>query len=236
VNSRYSRDWFADRRLATRRSADAIAPFVRELVRPESVVDLGCGPGSWLAAFEVDDVLGVDGEYVARSELEIPVERFVAHDLREPFRSPRGFDLALSIEVAEHLPEACGAVLVRSLVDLAPAVLFSAAAPHQPGTGHVNCRWPDYWRDLFAAQDYAAVDCIRLRFWEDPRVRYFHAQNLVLYVRRDHLDRFGLDETSVPRLVHPRLYESAIRSFPPRSAVRPRPAIGFLARLVGLRR
>jgi SAM-dependent methyltransferase len=236
TSSGYTEDWFSKRRLATRRSAEAIAPFVRDLVRPGSVIDLGCGTGSWLAAYELDDVLGVDGDYVLRSELEIPTERFVAHDLQKPFRSERTFDLALSIEVAEHLPQDCAAVLVRSLVELAPAVLFSAAVPHQPGTGHVNCRWPDYWRDLFARHDYAAVDCIRPRFWDDPRVRYFHAQNLILYVRRDHLDRLGLEETSVPRLVHPRLYESAIRSFPPRSAVRPRPAIGFLARLVGLRR
>jgi SAM-dependent methyltransferase len=232
----YTDEWFLSRREMTSQSAGAIATFVRKLIQPRSVIDLGCGTGAWLSAFGLDDVVGVDGNYVSRALLQIPAERFVAHDLKTPFRSERTFDLALSIEVAEHLPEACGPILVSSLAGLAPAVLFSAAIPHQPGTGHVNCQWPDYWRDLFAKRGYAAVDCIRLRFWDDPRVRYFHVQNLILYLRRDYLSAFGLEETSVPRLVHPHLYESAIRSFPPRHAVRALPALAFIARLIGLRR
>jgi 2-polyprenyl-3-methyl-5-hydroxy-6-metoxy-1,4-benzoquinol methylase len=79
-----------------------------ELFEPSSVVDVGCGVGHWLAEFQrlgVDDVTGVDGGYVDRDRLRIPVECFHAHDLGEPLRLSRAFDLAMSVELAEHLDE-----------------------------------------------------------------------------------------------------------------------------------
>jgi SAM-dependent methyltransferase len=183
-------------------------------VGPQSVVDLGCGTGSWLAAFAIDDCLGVDGEWMRRHLLEIPEKNFVEHDLSRPFSIARTFDLALSIEVGEHLPAEAADFLVRSLVGLAPIVLFSAAIPFQGGTDHVNPQWPSYWAEKFRAHGYSACDVVRPAFWCHPDVRFFHAQNLVLYVRDDQLQRLGLHETAVLPIVHPRLLE--------RIAARPR--------------
>jgi hypothetical protein len=64
----------------------------------------------------VGDVLGVDGNYVDEAELEIPREKFRAADLARPFRIGRRFDLAISLEVGEHLPEQAAATFVDSLV------------------------------------------------------------------------------------------------------------------------
>jgi SAM-dependent methyltransferase len=210
----YDERWFERRVRSTRASADVIAPFVSNIVSPESIVDLGCGTGSWLAAFAVDDCLGVDGGWIRRHLLEIPAENFVEHDLTRPFSIARTFDLALSIEVGEHLPAEAADVLVESLVGLAPVVLFSAAIPFQGGTDHVNPQWPSYWAEKFRAHGYSGCDVVRPAFWSHPNVRFFHAQNLVLYVRDDQLQRLGLHETAVLPLVHPRLLE--------RIAARPR--------------
>ena len=231
----YNPSWYAGNKDATGRSAAVIAPYVASLVEPSSILDLGCGTGSWLAAFGVGDCIGCDGPWVDPGQLEIPPERFLVHDLSQPLRLDRRFDLAVSIEVAEHLPESASATLVESLTAHAPVVLFSAAVPGQPGAGHVNDHWPDYWATLFADRNYAACDVIRLRFWEHPDVRYFHAQNIILYVQRDRLDDLEIDETPVPRLIHPRLYASALERFPQPESVRLRPALGFLARMLRIR-
>jgi trans-aconitate methyltransferase len=70
-------------------SAKAIVPTVVELVRPMSVVDLGCGTGAWLAEFKhcgVSDIVGVDTMQVPTGELEIDPREFVATDQTEPLR------------------------------------------------------------------------------------------------------------------------------------------------------
>ncbi len=231
----YNRDWYESHKDATGRSAAVIAAYVASIVSPSSIVDLGCGTGPWLAAFGVSDCLGCDGPWVDLRQLQIPTECFRVHDLSQPFRLDREFDLALSIEVGEHLPESSSATLVDSLTALAPVVLFSAAVPGQTGAGHVNEQWPDYWMNLFADRNYAACDVIRLRFWNHPDVRYFHAQNIILYVRRDRLHDLAIDETPVPRLIHPRLYSSALERFPRPEAVHLRPALGFAARMLRVR-
>src|ERR1039458_216669 len=40
---------------------------------------IGCGDGTWLSVFRklaVDDILGIDGDYVTRDLLQIPQDRF----------------------------------------------------------------------------------------------------------------------------------------------------------------
>ena len=57
----------------------------------------------------------------------------------------RRFDLALCLDVTEHLPRECADPLVTLLTSLAPVVAFSAAIPVQDSYNHVNCQWPAYW-------------------------------------------------------------------------------------------
>ena len=89
-----------------RRSARRVVPLVLELIHPRSVVDVGCGVGTWLSVFRehgVEDVRGIDIEGVA-GLLEIPLDQFLAHDLTRPIEPDRQFDLVVCLEVAEHLP------------------------------------------------------------------------------------------------------------------------------------
>jgi SAM-dependent methyltransferase len=189
----YSEDYHRSVGEGAERSARVIARIVHALVRPESVVDVGCGIGEWLLAFAelgVGDYLGVDAPDLSEDLLSIDSERFLARDLGESLALRRTFDLAVSLEVAEHLPPERGEGFVEDLCRLAPAVLFSAAVPGQgdpESTGHVNERWQSYWASLFQEHGYGRVECVRPAVWEDPRVEIWYRQNTVLYVSAERL-------------------------------------------------
>jgi SAM-dependent methyltransferase len=169
-------------------SPRAVVPLVISLVRPKSVVDVGCGTGAWLRVFQeqgIGRVLGIEGNDVDTSLLLISQELFREQDLTQPFRLGENFDLAVCLEVAEHLPKRCAEGLVASLVSLAPIILFSAAVPLQGGVHHVNEQWPEYWARIFLRHNYRQLDLLRKRIWKSPAVEYFYRQNMFLYVRED---------------------------------------------------
>ncbi len=216
----YDGDFYRRHRDGSRASARAILPLVVDWTHPKSAVDVGCGVGTWLAVLRelgVEDVLGIDGgDLDDPSLLEISRERFLARDLAAPLDVGREFDLALSLEVAEHLPEAAADGFVASLTRLAPVVLFSAAIPHQGGRAHVNERWPADWAARFRARSFVALDPVRSRVWSDPTVVPWYAQNTLVFVREDALSRFpeleragrigdglGPGGGDPPALVHP---------------------------------
>jgi SAM-dependent methyltransferase len=202
-------------------SARAVAPLILRLARARAVVDAGCGEGVWLAALReagAERVLGLDGPYVRRDRLRIPPDCFRAVNLSRPdsVTGLPAFDLAMSLEVAEHLPAAAAPAFVALLTSLAPVVLFSAAVPFQGGTGHVNEQWPGYWAALFAARAYRAADALRPRLWNDARVAAWYRQNLLVFVREDRLAAYpelaaAAADTDVATLarVHPELYARA---------------------------
>jgi SAM-dependent methyltransferase len=157
---------------------------VLERVAARSVVDLGCGHGIWLATFArhgVEDYVGVDGDWVPPDKLHFPPDRFVAARLDKPLHLGRRFDLAVSLEVAEHLPERGAKQFVRNIVELAPCVLVSAAVPYQRGTEHVNEQWPDYWASLFGEHGYVVLDGLRPLVWSNEAVFGFYRQNLLMF-------------------------------------------------------
>ncbi|MFM8271680.1 MAG: class I SAM-dependent methyltransferase [Gemmata sp.] len=186
----YDDAFYASQADGSLRSARAVAPLVMGLVAPASVLDVGCGLGTWLAAFAelgVTDILGIDGDYVDRTKLKIPADRFRPVNLNAPPPLGRAFDLAVCLEVAEHLPEAAAPGLVQLLTGSAPAVLFSAAVPGQQGTDHINEQWPAFWRELFKARGFVRLDPIRPRVLRDRRVESWYQQNTFLFVRETEL-------------------------------------------------
>lgn len=176
-------------------SAEVVVPVVAAAVAPTSVVDVGCGTGAWLTAFRsvgVSDVLGLDSDRVPADLRQLDGDQFLIVDLTAPPSLARTFDLAVCLEVAEHLPGSAAPTLVEFLAGLAPVVLFSAAIPGQGGEDHINEQWPAYWSDLFREHGFEPFDVLRPLFWEDDRIDWFYRQNMLMYVRSDVIDEIGL--------------------------------------------
>ncbi|MFO0804946.1 MAG: class I SAM-dependent methyltransferase [Gemmataceae bacterium] len=235
----YDAAFYADQSDGSLRSARAVAPLVVELVQPRSVLDVGCGVGTWLRAFHelgVENILGIDGDYVDRSKLAIDRECFRAVDLSNPPDLGRSFDLAVCLEVGEHLPEKSSAKLVRLLTRSAPAVLFSAAAPGQGGTHHVNERWPHFWRELFRADGFVRLDPIRPRIWRDNRVEWWYQQNIYLFIRESEVaerpalrEEFELARRFPFELVHEGVLSPCVRAATFGGAVKALPRLAMQA-------
>ena len=190
----YSRKFFELQKSKSVNSAKRVVPMLIDLVSPKSIVDVGCGTGTWLREFQdlgVEDVLGIDGSYVPDDMLLIKQKQFLQADLRKHVKRDRGYDLAISLEVGEHLPTESSETFVKTITGLAPVVAFSAAIPLQGGTGHINVQWQSFWRDLFTKEGFVAVDAIRPQVLDADDVAYWYQQYLLMYVKEDRLQDFS---------------------------------------------
>jgi hypothetical protein len=224
----YDAAFFDGNRRFADRSARTVVDLVRKALPIRSVVDFGCAEGVWLKAWRdagVDDVLGLDGDYVERRRLLVPQERFRAVDLAQPIELGRRFDLAQSLEVAEHLPETAARTFVATIARHSSQVLFSAAPPGQGGAHHVNEQPYEYWRDLFAARGFCLLDWIRPRIGADKGLAPWYRFNTFLYAERSTLDHLPgaiaaarlPDDAPVPDVSPPRykLRKALVRRLPP---------------------
>lgn len=190
ISKPYSKEFFVNRKEVTLASARETIPVIIDLFHPQSVIDFGCGDGIWLSIlleYGVQDILGIDGDYVNRNNLLIPSNKFISRDLSKGVTFERRFDIALSLEVAEHLPQDCAANFIASITKTSDIAIFSAAIPSQGGLNHVNEQWPSYWAELFSVHDFIPFDCIRYRVWNNPRIMFYYRQNIICFIRRERL-------------------------------------------------
>jgi SAM-dependent methyltransferase len=172
------------------RSAGRIAGSIVDDFRPGSVVDVGCGTGALLEALR-DRGCTVFGLEYAEAALRycrarrLDVAKF---DLeRSAFRDGRAFDVAVSMEVAEHLPETAADRYVDLLTRLSPVVVFTAAPPGQGGADHVNEQPPAYWIARFRQRGFDHAEAQSRRWRERWRaagdVASWYTDNLMIFRR-----------------------------------------------------
>jgi SAM-dependent methyltransferase len=191
-------------------SATNVLPVLFERLKPKSIIDVGCGTGTWMAAAKrlgVPFVAGIEGPWLTKEDLFRPDIEIAIQDLEKPLAVDQRFDLCMCLEVAEHLsPERAGS-LIADICRIADAAFFSAAIPQQTGRHHINCRWQTYWADLFAQQGRIAVDVIRQRFWGKRDVAWWYQQNALLYMAEDKAKALGYEplERRLVNIVHPEM-------------------------------
>jgi SAM-dependent methyltransferase len=182
------------------RAALEIAPTLADAVRThlpevESVADFGCGTGVYVAELRRVGVDAAGFEYLERARRwaaersRIEVQAF---DLRNFAGGDRTFDLAMSIEVAEHLQPPLAERLIDVCCEHAPTVLFTAAQPGQPGQGHINLQPRSHWAERFAERGYrpdpVRTEQVQDHLRADLKRGFWIVQNLGIYVA-DHETR-----------------------------------------------
>ncbi|MGH7070746.1 MAG: class I SAM-dependent methyltransferase, partial [Acetobacteraceae bacterium] len=212
----YDRTFYQMQAAGSVHAASVIVPMVLETLPAASVCDVGCGVGTWLNVFArcgVRDFLGLDGDYVDRGMLQIPSAQFRPTDLEKPIRLERTFDLAVCLEVGEHLPPSRAAGLVEDLGRVAAAVLFSAAIPRQGGVNHVNERWPSWWARIFSDCGFGVCDVIRPKIWDRADIVPCYRQNILIFARRGLIESNPALPESRPGqidIAHPEFYSRLI--------------------------
>ncbi|MEO5976550.1 MAG: methyltransferase domain-containing protein [Chryseolinea sp.] len=200
-----------DETVHNKSAARIILPLLFSTAIPHSVLDVGCGLGTWLSVCEelgIADYFGVDGDYVDKQKLTIPIQKFAAVELRKEFDRARKFDLVICLEVAEHLPESSSDILVRNLIRHGDRLLFSAAIPGQGGQYHLNEQWPEYWERRFNQHGYYFHDTIRPLIWANEEIEWWYRQNIFV-VSKEAPTRIPYNSLSV---VHPKFQELTRRN------------------------
>jgi SAM-dependent methyltransferase len=199
-------------------SPSKIVPFIVKLLNPKSVIDVGCGIGTFLFKFKevgVKEVVGVDGKWVDKQKLMISSHEFLETDLELPIQLKKEFDLALCLEVAEHLSENSADTLVNSLTGLSKVIVFSAAIEKQGGQNHMNEQNFSYWKKKFESKNYSVVDIFRPEFWNDTDIQWWYKQNMFLVIHNSidknlyQSNKKNLNEND--QLIHPELYSERIK-------------------------
>jgi SAM-dependent methyltransferase len=189
-DDRYDAEYYEYVERTTGESAPYIAASIARDLAPRTLLDLGCGTGAILDAVRAHGVTVRGLEY---SEAALAHCRRRALDVRKfdltKDRMPAPeipFDVVLSTEVAEHIPEALADPLIDALTSQGPTVVFTAATPGQGGLDHVNEQPHAYWIAKFAARGFALDEPLTQAWraeWQG-RTASWYADNLMLFRRR----------------------------------------------------
>lgn len=189
-------------------AAREVLPLVFKICTIKSILDVGCGLGTWLAVSKdlgVEDITGVDGDWVNRDLLEIKNDDFINHDLNKPLNLNKKFDLVISLEVAEHIEIDKAEIFIESLVKHSDIILFSAAIKNQGGQNHLNEQDPEYWSKIFKAFGFEFYDILRPLIWNNSFIEYWYRQNIFIVARKGVLNTMYKPVTEPLTLVHPEL-------------------------------
>jgi len=215
--------WYEERHAKTSPSARRILSLIWPHTKPTSVLDVGCGVGTWLSiARELGaaQVQGLEGSDLKPEQLKIKANEFLRSDLTRPPKLTTHYDLGINLEVAEHLPKTSAEEFVKFLTSNCKVVLFSAAPPAQGGEGHINEQWPQYWAELFSKHEFEVVDVLRSIVWNDPQVLTWYKQNLLLFVHKSQAETLrknliqanpGSSDWKGNSFIHPEMWHSSRR-------------------------
>lgn len=188
----YSKSYYRPAHAIKLITLEYIVPRITLLLHPESVCDLGCGDAMTLRSFAkhgVKLVQGFDASIMDKADYFInPKYLSLGVDFSDPnFSISERYDLAISLEVAEHLEEKCSEKFVDLCTSASDCVLFSAALPGQLSATHINNQPGYYWRGKFDARGYVEIDFIRPEIAFKGELYWPYRQNMTLFVHHEKL-------------------------------------------------
>ena len=212
----YNNHFFQGFELTSYIAATKMLPIVLGKLMPESIIDFGCGQGIWeKALLEINpnlEITGIDGEYISKEDLKIDEAYFIGHDLNRPMKISKKYDLAISIEVAEHLKKESADIFVDNICSSSDNILFSAAIPYQGGTEHINEEWQSYWIKKFVSRGYNYDTSLRDYLWKDKDITPWRRQNILFFSK--HISNLPLVEADgITDVVNPDMYITKVNYY-----------------------
>ena len=134
------------------RDVEAITSVLYEVFNPKSVVDFGCGIGSYLyyfSRFGVKKIQGYEGSPSVFKHLMVNPKYVKKCDLRDGIKIKYHYDLCLCLEVLEHISSHFEDIIINSLYSSSDSLCISCATPQQGGHHHINERPHRYWIKKF---------------------------------------------------------------------------------------
>jgi len=153
----YDKDFFLSNQEEGLKIYEWFVPLLHNIFKFQSIVDFGCATGSSLfyaLKQGVSDVLGIEGSPEAFSNLLIDKKYIIQHDLREPLKVDRKYDIALSIEVAEHINKKYTDIYLESMCNSSDLIIFTGATPNQGGKCHINEQSHEWWIQKFREHSF----------------------------------------------------------------------------------
>jgi len=220
-NKQYDEKFYGEYIEGMSKSAAIVLGLLWEHYNPQRVIDIGCGQGAWLAAAEslgAKTLKGLDGEWVRKEALLSKNIDFMAVNFDEAIpKLNEKYDLCISLEVAEHLPQVNAKRFIDLLCEASDTVLFSAAIKYQGGTNHINEQWQSYWIELFNSNGFECLDLFRNKLWNNMSVEWWYRQNTFLFVAPNNLslnlDALRSIKKPILDIVHPLNYEHKINTY-----------------------
>lgn len=213
----YDKKYYKKHEDGSFQSAKCIIGYINTFYNFKSAVDFGCGMGTWcnvMESFNKEDYLGIDQHDYSSEYMLISQEKYLKYDLCYPLSLSRKYDIAISVEVAEHIDSKYAGIFIGNLCRHSDVILFSAALPNQGGTGHINEQPCSYWKQIFERFKYRAIDCIRPVFWNNKTIEVWYRNNSILYINEQIYNEFiKLIPTQIHPLdiVHPEMLERILK-------------------------
>ncbi len=173
--------------------AEKTAQITRELISsfltPESLIDIGSGDGVWtftyLSGFSnlnatVVDLPETQFKFINNLSSRVHV---IQQDFELGVNLPSSiFDLAICVEVIEHLSPRAAQELISYICKHSKVVLFSGATKGQGGTHHINENTQSFWIESMVNRGMKAYDVVRPVLSGEKEVPSYYKNNIFLYV------------------------------------------------------
>lgn len=222
LGDHYSDEYFDGWAEDSFKSAKGLLEILYKLYSAQSVADFGCGRGAWLTTCEMlgSRVLhGYDGPWVKKEKLYSNNIEFFPVNFEEKVVPRRRYDLAISVEVAEHISDKNADNFINMMNDASDVIIFGAAAKGQGGENHINEHWQSYWIGKFKKKGYICFDIFRSVLWKNSDVDWWYKQNTFLFVKENTLSgdfsmgKLRSMESVIYDIVHPDSFEYRLNLF-----------------------
>ena len=155
----YDEEFFSKRDKKLHEWNFSMGKYAAEKLGIKSMIDFGCGIGSFISGAKsagVPEVRGLEIGYEnAKNYLVADVKDFISYGNVASTSDFGKFDCSVSIEVAEHLLPSDADAFVENLCNSSyRMIILTAARPNQVGMYHFNCQEKEYWIEKISKRGF----------------------------------------------------------------------------------